>query len=856
MSGARAFWFFIFGVFIFIFQASLLSAEDSAFPLLFSSSNQITIDGNMDDWPLTVPFILESDSQVKVGSRDKRFSGKISCFFDSQNFYFFARVKDPTASPNKYEFEEIWQNDALEIYLGFRKENRTSYGKNDFQIGMTLSPGEAFAWNWTKNDEISNKNILVVKSTDGCVVEGKIPLSEFNEKSLQPGQTIWIDFSIDNSDGGPRTTQMVWNGDHNGWRNPGLWRQGFLTSDPDRMKDLYILIPGSFDDGQSNRMVIWYNGSPFVDTIDIDRAEAVPDAEGGFTITNQIQNISFMINGRKITRNIPSLLALSAPDENIWGDLPVKKIKVNQLGYQPNEKKEFLFTVENRKWRGKPFKIIDAGNGRKVFDGILGNVKLDNTMEEFICYGDFSSFKKEGKYQIKIEGVEESYPFEIKKNLYKNFYITAMRTYYLQRCGVEIKDKFSGVTHKACHLHDGRLRGFNPNPTNAFWNTTGGWHDAGDYGKYVPSAGAALAGLLLLYEVAGEKVSKISLNIPKNEQNLPDFLEEIKFELDWLLKMQDSDGGVFHKVNSMKFPRTISPDEDELVRYVYEKGTSDTAIFTGVMAMAARLFAAEYPAYSKILKTAALTSAHYLEKHNKFLILSSNDETGSYQTSSVEDELYWAFSELFRLTGNKEYYSYAENYMDQFVEYSPFSWDDTSSLAVYALLKAKGTPAKTKNKLLADVLKQSKKLVERISKEGYRVALLDSEYNWASVKTALAYGVNLVLANQFSPNEKFVEAARRQVDYALGVNALSKSFLTKVGTDSVRYVHHRVVMSSGILIPGLLVGGPNNKAEDGLYPKDLNQKSYIDRPDAYSCNEYAIDYNAPLVFLAAYFMNP
>ncbi|HLV08930.1 MAG TPA: glycoside hydrolase family 9 protein, partial [Halanaerobiales bacterium] len=356
----------------------------------------------------------------------------------------------------------------------------------------------------------------------------------------------------------------------------------------------------------------------------------------------------------------------------------------------------------------------------------------------------------------------------------------------------------------------------------------------------------------LLYELKGEKLNDFSLDIPEAE-NLPDFLVELKYELDWMLKMQDEDGGVYHKVNTINFPGMIFPDDDNQMRYIYEKGTTDTAIFAGAMACAYRAFKDIKPEYSAKLAEAAIKAGEFLL--NNDVMWPSNDNTGEYKSSSLVDELYWAYAELFRLTGRKDFYEEAE-LMNQLIDgIPPFSWDDTTLLAIHAMIKAEDTPDKLRGKLETLILSEARKIVKRVEDNGYWVALDDSEYYWASNKVTLAHGLSLILANELYPDRDFIDAARRQLDYILGINSISKSFITDIGTDRVRYPHHRLIQAGGKIVPGLMVGGPNDNAEDGLYQQGLKQGGYVDMFEAYSCNEYAIDYNAPLVFLAGYFMD-
>lgn len=70
---------------------------------------------------------------------------------------------------------------------------------------------------------------------------------------------------------------------------------------------------------------------------------------------------------------------------------------------------------------------------------------------------------------------------------------------------------------------------------------TGGWHDAGDYNKYVNFAYSAVLDLLMSYEFNPEAWTFEYSNIPESGNGIPDLLDEIKYELDWLKKMQDTD---------------------------------------------------------------------------------------------------------------------------------------------------------------------------------------------------------------------------------------------------------------------------------------------------------------------------
>src|SRR5690606_15418975 len=127
---------------------------------------------------------------------------------------------------------------------------------------------------------------------------------------------------------------------------------------------------------------------------------------------------------------------------------------------------------------------------------------------------------------------------------------TSMRGFYLWRCGMAVDDTFNGNHYhqEACHLKDG-FDDYIGNP-NAQRNGTGGWHDAGDYGKYTVNAGITVGMLFMAWDHFQPKIEKLDLNLPETTSKLPDFLEELKWETDWVLKMQypDGSGKVSHKL--------------------------------------------------------------------------------------------------------------------------------------------------------------------------------------------------------------------------------------------------------------------------------------------------------------------
>ena len=156
------------------------------------------------------------------------------------------------------------------------------------------------------------------------------------------------------------------------------------------------------------------------------------------------------------------------------------------------------------------------------------------------------------------------------------FYL-AMRSYYGQRCGtaVDLGPEFPGYKHAACHL-EGAYHA-SSGKTGPHMSAKG-WHDAGDYGRYVVNSGISTGTLLWTWEIFGDRLKQVTLNIPESGNGTPDILNEIRWNLDWMLSMQDDDGGVWHKQTSERFCDFILPEKDTLISYVIGTGRSRTRV--------------------------------------------------------------------------------------------------------------------------------------------------------------------------------------------------------------------------------------------------------------------------------------
>ncbi len=540
---------------------------------------------------------------------------------------------------------------------------------------------------------------------------------------------------------------------------------------------------------------------------------------------------------------------------------PEPEIKVNQVGYLPAAPKVAFSTSP-----ATDFTVRRAADQSVAFRGTARTAIADADSGDRIQELDFSSMTAPGKYYIDVPGVGRSWDFEIGSKAFERAYYLAMRSYYGQRCGtaVDLGSEFPGYKYPACHLDGAYHESSGHTGPDKY---AGGWHDAGDYGRYVVNSGITTGTLLWTWEMFGPRIRGIGLKIPESGGKMPDILSEIKWNLDWMLSMQDADGGVWHKQTSEKFCGFIMPEDDKTTSYVIGTGAEPyksscaTADFAAVMAIAARVYKTYDAAYADKCLRASKLAWTWVEKNPNTLFRNpKNVSTGAYGDGNCGDELLWAAAELWRTTGGEAYRGYFLGHYEAFLgslrPQGPQSWSNVAPLALWTYVLGKGKEAVAVSAIKTAALAAADQIVERTKKNGYRVSLTSKDYIWGSNGECANYAMGLLVANAIKPDPEYVNAAIDNLSYLLGRNAFSLSFVTQVGANPFRHPHHR---PSGAdknpePWPGLLSGGPNGHKQDPAMQKMPDQppaKMYLDDQESYASNEIAINWNAPLVFLLA-----
>ena len=539
-------------------------------------------------------------------------------------------------------------------------------------------------------------------------------------------------------------------------------------------------------------------------------------------------------------------------------------IKVDQVGYLSASPKIALVAAPAAALEFTVRRV--AGDGI-AFRGALSTALEDPDSGDRVQSADFSKLTASGAYYLEIADVGRSWEFAIGPDIYSRAWYLAMRSYYGQRCGtaVDLGAEFPGFKHDACHL-DGAFHASSGKSGPLV--SKGGWHDAGDYGRYIVNSGLSTGTLLWTWEMYSAKLRAVKLNLPETGNGMPDLLNEIRWNLGWMLTMQDADGGVWHKQSSEKFCTFVMPEKDKLVSYVIGSGAEPfktscaTGDFAAVMAIAARAYKPFDAAFATQCLRASQKAWTWLAKFpNATFRNPEGVSTGGYGDSNCADERLWTAAELFRTTGDAEYQSYFLEHYGAFQSgvraTIPQSWPSVGNLALWTYVLGDGKNAAAVTAIRVASLAAADQIVERTAANGYRVSLTTRDYIWGSNAVAANYGMQLLVANAFEPKPRYLETALDNLHYLLGRNTFSLSFVTQVGANPFRHPHHRPsgADTNAEPWPGLLSGGPNHGRQDSAMlriPADTPPaKCYLDDQAAYAANEVAINWNAPLVFLLA-----
>jgi len=544
-------------------------------------------------------------------------------------------------------------------------------------------------------------------------------------------------------------------------------------------------------------------------------------------------------------------------------------IRLSQIGFYPGAPKTAIILTGN-----DSVFFLQTISKKTVFTGTLKRSVKPGFAGNITKIADFNAFQKPGKYILYVPGAGYSWPFEIKRSVHHEVADASIKAYYFMRASLPLEEKYAGKWARAEGHPDTSVlihpsAATDKRAAGTIISSSRGWYDAGDYNKYVVNSGISTSTLLSLYEDFPAYMKTVKLNIPESGNNIPDVLNEVLWNLRWMLTMQDpNDGGVYHKLTNAIFDKFEMPDKATEPRYVVQKGTAATLDFAAVMAQASRIFR-KFPKELPGLADSCLNDANKAwdwaaknpnvtynqdAMNKKF---SPPITTGAYGDYNFSDEFIWAASELFVTTQNPQYLKGVNLLPDNTMPIP--SWNQVKLLGYYSLIKNSDSFGKNAPEELPELKKRllglADSLIKGADETAYKTVMDKSKrnFNWGSNSVAANEGVALIQAYKLSNDPKYLRYALDNLDYILGRNGTGYSYVTDYGSKTPMHPHHRPSVADGVAdpVPGLLVGGPNPGMQDHIkVPSTMPDEAYIDDDRAYAANEIAINWNAPFAYLA------
>lgn len=602
---------------------------------------------------------------------------------------------------------------------------------------------------------------------------------------------------------------------------------------------------GKFQDGG-------YGGSPCTST-------TAPCNVNSASIKNLILFVNAAAGGYNGTIDI-DWISFGAPLETINSP---HKILYNQVGYFVGKNKIINIT-SNSSFTGINYEVKNMSNNI-LLSGTTATSTLWADAQQHVASVDVSSINTPGQYTFTTNN--DQITFTVGNNIYEDLANKAFKYYYYNRASTAITTSHGGAWARPTGIPDTNVlvhsSAANSNrPTGTVISSPKGWYDAGDYNKYIVNSGISTYTLLAAFEQYKPYYQTKNFNIPESTNTLPDILDEVCWNLDWMLTMQDKvsgggDGGVYHKLTELNFSGIMMPSDYNSTRYVVSKSTSAALNFAAVTAIASRVYAAyptQKPGYSATL-LAASREAYTWAKNNPTVYFTnpSGVSTGEYGDGYVGDEFQWAAIELFITTNETQY---KNDININALNGSVPSWPNTGTLGLISISHNMASIGIQINvpTFNAKLITTANQIRTAVNSSAMKISMNPTDYIWGSNGTTANQVMILINAYEITNDNTYLEAAYTATDYLLGRNGVAKCFVTGYGSNTVLAPHHRISEADNIAlpIPGMLAGGPHSNAsnyETCTYIGNNNATEYSDTWCSYATNEVTINWNAPLVYI-------
>ncbi|MET2986334.1 glycoside hydrolase family 9 protein [Aureibaculum conchae] len=568
------------------------------------------------------------------------------------------------------------------------------------------------------------------------------------------------------------------------------------------------------------------------------------------------------------------LLSFALKKETSW-------IRINQLGYLPQSVKVAVLgskgTIEV-----KTFSLVDAKTDKTIFisDKITAKEAFGPFTTSFRL--NFSDLKAKGEYYI-LAGNVKSPIFKIDDNVYDgtaDFLLKYMRQ---QRCG------YNPYLTDSCHLDDGYIV-YNPGKNGQRIDVTGGWHDASDYLQYTATSANAVFQLLMSYRENPKSFTDAhQANGLPGPNGIPDIIDEAKFGMDWLLKMNPSPTEFYNQIaDDRDHAGYRLPNHDSVVYHPELKGrpvylasskpqgykkyknrstglASTTGKYASAFALGANILKPFFPDYVKKLPNRAVDAFKYGQKYPGVSQTAPGGAPYFYEEENWHDDMELAAASLYKLTGKDNYKKNALNYATK-EKISPWIGKDTARhYQYYPFLNAGHFELATaiENNEKEIVVNYYKKGLELLQERGENNPfLVGTPFIWCSNNFVTAAVTQCKLYRELTNDNQYLEMEAALRDWLFGCNPWGTSMIVGLPEDgdnpedphsSLNHLYN--YQTDGGLVDGPVYGSIfNNLIGLKLHNVDAHaefQSDYVvyhDDVGDYSTNEPTMDGTASLVY--------
>lgn len=645
--------------------------------------------------------------------------------------------------------------------------------------------------------------------------------------------------------------------------------------------------------GAAVRVAVQLGVDPFTSyhAEDIAFTDEVQHIERTFTATEDttVAQVAFQVGGNAEAYDfcLDNVSLLGGEEEPPYVPDTGPRVRVNQVGYLPTGPKNATLVTEATEalsWE------LKSSAGAVVASGQTTPRGVDPASAQSVHTVDFSGYRTAGTgYTLTADG-ETSHPFDISPDVWKQLRSDSLQFFYLQRSGIAIDGDLVGEAYArpAGHLGLAPNRGdtdvpCQPGVCDYRLDVRGGWYDAGDHGKYVVNGGIATHQLLNAFERTktaptgggGAALGDGTLRLPERDNDVPDILDEARWELEFLLRMQVPAGKplagmAHHKIHDRNWTGLpLQPEDDPELRELHPPSTAATLNLAATAAQCARLYAPYDAAFAARCRTAAST-AYAAAKANPARYADPQDGNGggSYSDGDVTDEFYWAAAELYLSTGEQSYLddltrSPYHTDGEVFVA-TGFGWGSTAALGRLDLATVPSElPAAERDRLRASVVTAADGYLATAQGQAYGLPMPGNRgsYFWGANSNIINNAIVLATAFDLTGQPKYRDGAVRGMDYIFGRNALNQSYVTGWGEKASENQHSRIFgnqYDESLPNPpaGSIAGGANASLDDPFAQQLLEgcapQFCYVDDIASYATNEVAINWNSALAWIASF----